>query len=87
MAHILGRAGPGPQLGWVVPDLCRAKNYVLWVGLLGTAQMYTYSWGVFIASTTILVIVIDGHTGQSDGAPNMALFIVRCVPRQQTVGV
>jgi hypothetical protein len=43
MAHILGRAGPGPQLGWAVPDLGRAKNCVLWAGLLGTAQMYTYT--------------------------------------------
>jgi hypothetical protein len=44
MSHILGRAGPGPQLGWAVPDLCRAKNCVLWASLLGTAQMYTYSF-------------------------------------------
>jgi hypothetical protein len=43
--------------------------------------------GVFIASTTILVICIDGHTGQSGGATDMTLFIVRCLPRQQTVGV
>jgi hypothetical protein len=27
------------------------------------------------------------HTGQSGGVPNMALFIVRCVPHQLTVGV
>jgi hypothetical protein len=39
----VGRAGPGPQLGWAVPDMGRAKNCVLWVGLLGTTQMYTYS--------------------------------------------
>jgi hypothetical protein len=25
-----------------VPDLCRARNCVLWAGVLGTAQMYTY---------------------------------------------
>ena len=43
--------------------------------------------GVFIAPTTILAVVVDGHTGQSGGAPDMALFIVRCLPRQQTVGV
>jgi hypothetical protein len=30
---------------------------------------------------------VDGHTGQSGGAPNMALFTVRCVLRQPTVGV
>jgi hypothetical protein len=38
----LGRAGPGPQLDWAVPDLGRAKNCVLWADLLGTTQMYTY---------------------------------------------
>src|SRR5690349_14494318 len=43
MAHNVGRAGPGPQLGWAVPDMGRARNCVLWAGLLGTAQMYTYS--------------------------------------------
>jgi hypothetical protein len=43
--------------------------------------------GVFIAPTIIPAIAIDGHTGQSGGAPDMALFIVRCVPRQLTVGV
>jgi hypothetical protein len=36
--------------------------------------------GVFIAPTTSLVVVVDG-------TPDMALFIVQCVPRQQTVGV
>jgi hypothetical protein len=30
---------------------------------------------------------VDGHTGQSGGAPDMALFIVQCVPRQLPVGV
>jgi hypothetical protein len=44
-------------------------------------------WGVFIAPTTIPAVVVDGHTGQSGGAPDMALFTVRCVPRQPTVGV
>jgi hypothetical protein len=44
-------------------------------------------WGVFIAPITIPVVAVDGHTGQSDGAPDMALFGVRCLPRQQTVGV
>jgi hypothetical protein len=33
--------------------------------------------GVFIAPTTILVVAVDGHTGQSGGAPNTALFTVR----------
>jgi hypothetical protein len=44
-------------------------------------------WGVFIAPTTILVVGVDGHTGQSDGAPDMTLFIIRCVPPQPTVVV
>lgn len=26
-----------------MPDLYRAKNYVLWTDLLGTAQIYTYT--------------------------------------------
>jgi hypothetical protein len=26
-------------------------------------------WGVFIAPTTIPVVVVNGHTGQSGGAP------------------
>jgi hypothetical protein len=34
-----------------------------------------------------LVVAVDGHTGQSGGAPDMALFTVGCVPRQPTVGV
>jgi hypothetical protein len=41
MTHILGRASPGLQLGWVVLDLSRACNCVLWAGLLGTTQIYT----------------------------------------------
>jgi hypothetical protein len=44
-------------------------------------------WGLFIAPTTILVVAVDGHTGQSGGAANTTLFTVRCVPRQPTVGV
>jgi hypothetical protein len=34
-------------------------------------------WGLFIALTTILAIVVDGHTGQSGGAPDTLLFTVR----------
>jgi hypothetical protein len=41
-------------------------------------------FGVFIAQTTIPVVAVDRHNGQSGGAPDTALFIVRCVPRQQT---
>jgi hypothetical protein len=37
-------------------------------------------WEVFIAPTTILAIAVDG-------APDTALFTVRCVPRQHAVGV
>ena len=36
--------------------------------------------GVFIAPTTILAVA-------GDGAPDKALFTVRCVPRQRPVGV
>jgi hypothetical protein len=43
--------------------------------------------GVFIAPTTIPAVAVDGHTGQSGGALDMALFTVRCLSRQQTVGV
>jgi hypothetical protein len=42
---------------------------------------FEWRWlGVFIAPTTILAVAIDG-------APDWALFIVRCVPRQHAVGV
>ena len=44
-------------------------------------------WGVFIAPTIILSVVVDRHTGQSGGASDMTLFTVRCMPRQPTVGV
>ena len=33
--------------------------------------------GVFIAPTTIPVVVVDGHTGQSGGALEILLFTVR----------
>jgi hypothetical protein len=33
--------------------------------------------GVFIAPTTIPVVVVVGHIGQSDGAPDTAPFNVR----------
>jgi hypothetical protein len=39
------------------------------------------------SQTTISVVAVDGHTGQSGGAPDTALFIVRWVPHQPTVGV
>jgi hypothetical protein len=44
-------------------------------------------WGVFIAPTTIPAVAVDGHTGQSGGAPDRSLFSVRCAPRQLPVGV
>jgi hypothetical protein len=43
--------------------------------------------GVFIALTTIPAVAVDGHTGQSGGTPDRALFTVWCLPCQQTVGV
>jgi hypothetical protein len=42
---------------------------------------------VFIAPTTIPTVVVNGHTGQSGGAPDTALLIFWCVPRQSTVRV
>ena len=42
--------------------------------------------GVFIAPTTIPTVAVNGHTGQSSGAPDIALYTVWCVPRQQTLG-
>jgi hypothetical protein len=46
--------------------------------------------GVFIAYNHFLVIggfAVDGHTGQSGGASDTALFTVMCVPLQTTIGV
>jgi hypothetical protein len=43
--------------------------------------------GGIYSPTTIPVIAVDGHTGQSGGAPDTALFTVRWVPHQPTVGV
>jgi hypothetical protein len=61
-------------------------------GLVLNVKVLKLGWlewwwlGVFITPTTIPVIAVDGHTGQSGGAPDMTLFIVSCVPRQQTLG-
>jgi hypothetical protein len=60
----------------VLNEKCRRLRWLEWWWL-----------GVFIAPTTIPVVAVDGHTGQSGGAPNMARFTVWCVPRQPTVGV
>ena len=55
------------------------------VAMLGWLEWW---WlGVFIAPTTILAVAVDGHTGQFGVASDMVLFNVRCLPRQQTVGV
>jgi hypothetical protein len=35
----------------------------------------------------LVVFVVDGRTGQSGGALDTALFIVRCTPRQLSVRV
>jgi hypothetical protein len=43
--------------------------------------------GGIYSPTTIPAVVVDGHTGQFGGAPDMTLFTVRCVPRQPTIGV
>jgi hypothetical protein len=34
-------------------------------------------WGVFIAPTTIPVVDVDEHTGQSSGVPDTKMFTVR----------
>jgi hypothetical protein len=45
------------------------------VAMLGWLEWW---WsGVFIALTTIPVVAVDGHTGQSGGARNTALFTIR----------
>jgi hypothetical protein len=36
---------------------------------------------------TIPAVAADGHTGQSGGALDTALFTIQCVPHQPTVGV
>jgi hypothetical protein len=46
--------------------------------------------GVFIASNNFLAVgcfAVDGRTGQFGGAPDRVLFTIRCLPRQQTIGV
>jgi hypothetical protein len=53
----------------VLNEKCRRLGWLEWWWL-----------GVFIAPTTIPVVVVDGHTEQSVGAPDMALFTVRCLP-------
>jgi hypothetical protein len=61
----MGRAGPGPQLGWAVPDIGRAKNCVLWAGLLGTAQMYTYRLGSGVRSAIASWHVAEPRTARA----------------------
>jgi hypothetical protein len=50
-----------------MPDLCRAKNCVLWAGLLGTTQMYTYIYNlyffIFLNMAASLFIYIFASTG------------------------
>ena len=59
-----------------------------WMRRVGCLDGLNYGgWGVFIAPTAILAIVVDGHTGQSGGAPDTKLFTVRCVLRQLTIRV
>jgi hypothetical protein len=76
MAHNVGRAGPGPQLGWAVPDMGRARNCVLWAGLLGTAQMYTYSGSQ--DPRMGLGRSLRGPVGGSDGV-GLLLCLCRCL--------
>jgi hypothetical protein len=50
--------------------------------LLGLPHLGMAGWGVFIAPNTKLAVgekrVLLRHTGQSGGAPDSALFTVRC---------
>jgi hypothetical protein len=50
--------------------------------LLGLPHIRMADWGVFIAPNTKLAVREKlcslRHTGQSGGAPNNALFTVRC---------
>jgi hypothetical protein len=50
--------------------------------LLGLPHLGMAGWSVFIAPNTKLVVgekrVLLRHTGQSSGAPDSALFTVRC---------
>jgi hypothetical protein len=41
---------PGPQLGWAVLDLDRAKNYVLYIDL-GTIHLYAWAAAYRIAGS------------------------------------
>jgi hypothetical protein len=43
-------------------------------------------WGLFITPTTIPAVVVDGHTGQSGGAPDITLFIACHVTRPLGIG-
>jgi hypothetical protein len=67
------RAGSGPQLDWVVPYMGSARNCVLWAGLLGTAQMYTYS--LEITFSQVLKNKIPYKNGVSKVALNNSKFI------------
>jgi hypothetical protein len=50
----------------VLNEKCRRLGWLEWWWL-----------GVFITPTTILAVAVDGHTGQSGGALDTPLFIVR----------
>jgi hypothetical protein len=61
---------------------------------LGSCLRFNYCWFLEKPNSPSLghrnpftAVAVDGHTGQSGAAPNKTLFIVRCVPRQSTVGV
>jgi hypothetical protein len=58
-AHRLGRDGPDPKIDLNMSSLGRARNCVLWTGLLGTTQMYTYNLGPF--GTTLSSGSSSGH--------------------------
>jgi hypothetical protein len=44
---------------------------------VGMLEWLEWWWlAVFIAPTTIPAVVVNGHTGQSGGAPDTTMFIV-----------
>jgi hypothetical protein len=49
----------------VLNEKCRRLGWLEWRWL-----------GVFIAPTTIPTVAVDGHTGQSGGAPDTTLFTI-----------
>lgn len=69
-AHRLGRDDLGPKIDWNMSGLGRARNCMLWTGLLGTTQMYTYNLGPF--GTTLSSGSSSGHREALPNGQKMA---------------